>query len=123
MAISLKKVGGATVERLCVMQECCRKFPSRIFPENSWWSYFYTDGERKLSSYIADIIPIGPGRRYTLSIYSPTTQPSAVPYHLVVVAVVVVIVVVVVVVVDFVLVLVLVDVAVVAVVALVVVSH
>ena len=35
------------IDVCCVMQECCRKFPSRISPENSWWAYFYGDGKKR----------------------------------------------------------------------------
>ena len=49
-------------------------------PRNSWWPYFYSDG-KKVSNYIAGIIPIGPGRRYTLSIYSTTTPFNFEPFR------------------------------------------
>ena len=46
---------------------------AKNFPRNSWWAYLHSDGKKKVSNYIAGIVPIGPGRRYTLSIYSTTT--------------------------------------------------
>ena len=57
-----------------VMQECCRKFPPRIFPEihGGHTCIIVMEKKRFLISYIAGIIPLGPGRRYTLSIYSTT---------------------------------------------------
>ena len=66
---------GALISALTavIMRECCRKIPPRIFPQFSWWAYVYSYGKTKVSNYIAGIIPIGPGRRYTLSIYSTTT--------------------------------------------------
>ena len=57
-----------------VMQECCRKFPPRIFPEIRGGHTSIVIGKKKVSNYIAGIVPIGPGRRYTLSIYSEATR-------------------------------------------------
>ena len=37
----------AHIDFCCVMQECCRKFPSIFFPVNSWWSFFYCGGEKR----------------------------------------------------------------------------
>ena len=55
-----------------VMRECCRKFPPRTFPEIDG-GHFFIVMEQNVSNYIAGIIAVGPGRRYTLSIYSTTT--------------------------------------------------
>ena len=60
---------------------CCHSSYARMlpeisaknFPRNSWWAYLHSDGKKKVSNYIAGIVPVGPGRRYTLSIYSTTT--------------------------------------------------
>ena len=56
---------------------CCHSSYARMlpeisaknFPRNSWWAYlFISDGKKKVSNYyIAGIVPIGPGRRYTLN--------------------------------------------------------
>ena len=58
-----------------VMQEYCRNFPPRIFLEIRGGHTFIVM-EPKSFQYIAGIIPIGPGRRHTLSIYSTTTPLS-----------------------------------------------
>ena len=66
---------------------CCHSSYARMlleisaknFPRDSWWAYFYSDGKKKVSNYTAGIIPIGPGRRYTLSIYSTTTPTYQAP--------------------------------------------
>ena len=57
------------IDFCCVMRECCRKFPSRIRGVHT----FIVMRKKRFSIYIAGIIPIRPGRRYTLSIYSTTT--------------------------------------------------
>ena len=75
-----------------VMQECCRKFPPRIFPEihggcrkfpprifpELRGGHTFIVMEKKVSNYIAGFFPIEPGRRYTLSIYSTTTPELSV---------------------------------------------
>ena len=51
-------------------------------PGNSWWAYFHSDGKKIFPIYVAGIIPIGPGRRYTLSIYFTTTTINRDVFHL-----------------------------------------
>ena len=60
--------------RTAVMRECCRKIPPRILPEIRGGHTFIVVMEKQSSNYIAGIIPIGPGRRYTLSNYFTTTS-------------------------------------------------